>query len=205
MGLCDIAQVALPAFAHAKEDSELRALVSGNPALYLICPRCGGPLGGAFKEFKCQGHYRKDWRSDWESDGLSRRRSAAQPLKLQADGLSATVAGDYGLSHCTYPWFRTIGWSGLAHFISSSHFFPSSARKIRRQFLAARMLAGFLGRAMAGRVLALHLLDHFTDDRLKLEQLQLRLEELFSARSILFNPHQPQSLFQHPNPQLRVL
>ena len=54
-------------------------------------------------------------------------------------------------------------------------------------------------------MLALHLLDHFTDDRLKLEQLHLRLRKFFSARSILLDPQQPQSLFQQPNPQLRVL
>ena len=58
---------------------------------------------------------------------------------------------------------------------------------------------------MHWRVLALRLLDHFTDDRLKLEQLHLRLRKFFSARSILLDPHQPQTLFQHPNPQLRVL
>jgi hypothetical protein len=39
------------------------------------------------------------------------------------------------------------------------------------------MLDGFLGRAMHWRVLALRLLDHFTDDRLKLEQLHLRLRK----------------------------
>jgi hypothetical protein len=53
-------------------------------------------------------------------------------------------------------------------------------------------------------VLRLRLLGHFTDDRLKLEQLQLRLRKFFSACSILLDPHQPQSLFQYPNPQLRV-
>ena len=58
---------------------------------------------------------------------------------------------------------------------------------------------------MHWRVLALRLLDHFTDDRLKLEQLHLRLRKFFSARTILLDPHQPQSLFQYPNPQLRVL
>jgi len=49
--------------------------------LNLVCPGCGGPLGGASNEFQCQGHCRKDWRSDWESNGLSRspkRRSTAQ-------------------------------------------------------------------------------------------------------------------------------
>ena len=54
--------------------------------LNLICPRCGGPLGGASKEFKCQGHCRKDWRSDWDSNGLSRsckksiNRSNSKPI-----------------------------------------------------------------------------------------------------------------------------
>jgi hypothetical protein len=40
---------------------------------------------------------------------------------------------------------------------------------------------------MHWRVLALRLLDHFTDDRLKLEQLHLRLRKFFSARSIYFS------------------
>jgi hypothetical protein len=82
---------------------------------------------------------------------------------------------------------------------------PLDARKIRRQLLAARMLGGFLRRAMDLCVLALRLLDHCTDDRLKLEQLHLRLRKSFSACTILLDPHQPQSLFQQPNPQLRVL
>jgi len=42
--------------------------------LNLICPLCGGPLGGPSKEFRCQGSCRKDWRPDWESSGLNRRR-----------------------------------------------------------------------------------------------------------------------------------
>jgi len=83
--------------------------------------------------------------------------------------------------------------------------YPLNARKIRRQFLATRMLDGFFGRAMHWRVLTLRLLDHFTDDRLKLEQLHLRLRKLFSARTKLLDLHQPQPLFQHPNPQLCIL
>ena len=35
--------------------------------LNLICPRCGGPLGGGLKAFSCQGRCRKDWRPEWES------------------------------------------------------------------------------------------------------------------------------------------
>jgi hypothetical protein len=67
------------------------------------------------------------------------------------------------------------------------------------------MLAGFLGRAMDWRMLTLRLLDLFTDDRIKLEQFQLRLGELFAGRSILLEAQQPQPLFQQANPQFRVL
>ena len=35
--------------------------------LNLICPGCGGPLGGLSEEFRCQGLCRKDWRPDWEN------------------------------------------------------------------------------------------------------------------------------------------
>jgi hypothetical protein len=52
------------------------------------------------------------------------------------------------------------------------------------QFLAAWMLAGSARRAMHWRVLTLRLLDHFTDDGLRFEQLHLRVAELFSARSM---------------------
>ncbi len=41
--------------------------------LNLICPRCGGPLGGLSKEFNCQGLCRKDWRPDWESCSTNRK------------------------------------------------------------------------------------------------------------------------------------
>jgi len=41
--------------------------------LNLICPRCGGPLGGLSKEFRCQGLCRKDWRPDWESSIPNRK------------------------------------------------------------------------------------------------------------------------------------
>ena len=67
------------------------------------------------------------------------------------------------------------------------------------------MLGGSLRWAMDWRGLTLRLLDHFTDDRLKLEQLHLRQRKFFSARTILLDPRQPQTLFQHTNPQLRVL
>ena len=82
---------------------------------------------------------------------------------------------------------------------------PLYARKIRRQFLAARMLAASVRRAPHRRALTLRLHYHFTDDGLKFEQFHLRVGKLFAARSILLDAHQPQTLFQHTNPQLRVL
>ena len=63
------------------------------------------------------------------------------------------------------------------------------------------MLDGFLGRAMHWCVLALRLLDHFTNDRLSSNNC-ICLREFLSARTILLDPHQPQTLFQHTNPQL---
>jgi len=41
--------------------------------LNLICPHCGGPLGGLSKEFRCQGLCRKDWRPEWESSSPNRK------------------------------------------------------------------------------------------------------------------------------------
>jgi hypothetical protein len=41
--------------------------------LNLICPRCGGPLGGLSKEFRCQGLCRTDWRPDWEISSPNRK------------------------------------------------------------------------------------------------------------------------------------
>ena len=41
-----------------------------------VCPECGGRMGGAGTEFKCQGRCRTDWRQIWEqvfSAGLNRQ------------------------------------------------------------------------------------------------------------------------------------
>ena len=49
----------------------------------LICPHCGGPLGGTSRAFKCQGICRKDWRPEWETAQcrtLKRPRGAKQPV-----------------------------------------------------------------------------------------------------------------------------
>jgi len=67
------------------------------------------------------------------------------------------------------------------------------------------MLTGCLCRAPHWLVFTLGLHDHFTDDRLKFEQHHLCVGELFANRSILLDPHQPQTLLQHANPQLCVL
>lgn len=108
--------------------------------------------------------------------------------------------------HSASAYWQALSAAAFAHaLIRCARQNPLYARKIRRQFLASRMLNGFLGRAMHGRVLALRLLDHFTADGLKLEQLHLRLRKFFPARTILLDPHQLQTLFQHTNPQLRVL
>lgn len=32
----------------------------------LVCPECGGPMGGPSKEFQCRGRCGTDWRSVWE-------------------------------------------------------------------------------------------------------------------------------------------
>jgi len=48
------------------------------------------------------------------------------------------------------------------------------------------------------------LLGHFTDDRLKLEQLHLRLRQFFSARSLLSTASAADAL-PAPNPQFRIL
>jgi len=39
-------------------------VVSG--ILNCVCPECGGRMGGAGKEFKCQGECLTDWRRAWE-------------------------------------------------------------------------------------------------------------------------------------------
>ena len=33
----------------------------------LVCPECGGRMGGRMKEFQCQGRCGTDWREVWES------------------------------------------------------------------------------------------------------------------------------------------
>jgi hypothetical protein len=50
----------------------------------LVCPECGGPMGGRAKEFQCRGQCGTDWRSVWElvTAGTSSRETSppAQPI-----------------------------------------------------------------------------------------------------------------------------
>ena len=39
----------------------------------LVCPECGGQMGGRPKEFKCHGRCGRDWRAVWESAFTTRR------------------------------------------------------------------------------------------------------------------------------------
>jgi tRNA(Ile2) C34 agmatinyltransferase TiaS len=48
--------------------------------LNCVCPECGGRMGGAGKEFKCQGECQTDWRQTWKrflSSGLDGRSHRA--------------------------------------------------------------------------------------------------------------------------------
>jgi hypothetical protein len=39
--------------------------------LNLVCPECGGAMGGLTKEFKCRGKCRRDWRRVWKNSLLA--------------------------------------------------------------------------------------------------------------------------------------
>jgi tRNA(Ile2) C34 agmatinyltransferase TiaS len=45
-------------------DRTSSVVVSG--ILNCVCPECGGRMGEAGKEFKCQGKCQTDWRRAWE-------------------------------------------------------------------------------------------------------------------------------------------
>ena len=51
----------LPGGGNVRFTAELLSAI-----LNLICPACGGPMGGRLKEFKCRGRCGKDWRPEWE-------------------------------------------------------------------------------------------------------------------------------------------
>lgn len=41
----------------------------------LICPNCGGPLGGRAEAFRCQGQCRRDWRPAWRENAPKQSRT----------------------------------------------------------------------------------------------------------------------------------
>jgi len=47
--------------------------------LNLVCPECGGRMGGRPNVFHCQGQCGNDWRSVWESASVKRRT----PVRLK--------------------------------------------------------------------------------------------------------------------------
>jgi hypothetical protein len=64
--------------------------------LNLICPRCGGSLGGPSQEFKCQGHCRTDWRHAWESSRTVRMLNRARRRTRKS--------GSANISSIRHPW-----------------------------------------------------------------------------------------------------
>src|SRR5271168_5483615 len=59
--------------------------------LNMVCPECGGSMGGRAEEFKCQGRCRTDWRMVWE-DHLTQDSA----LSVSADAGATSVD-----AHCS--------------------------------------------------------------------------------------------------------
>jgi hypothetical protein len=52
--------------------------------LNLVCPECGGRMGGRRKEFKCQGACQTDWREAWESSHVAKPRNSTNEPSFSA-------------------------------------------------------------------------------------------------------------------------
>jgi len=52
--------------------------------LNLVCPECGGPMGGRSKVFQCQGRCGTDWRSVWESVSVKPRAQIRRRDRMRA-------------------------------------------------------------------------------------------------------------------------
>ncbi len=59
--------------------------------LNMICPDCGGPMGGRSKEFKCRGQCGKDWRPEWERLRARRVHTAAPERSAQIEPVGISV------------------------------------------------------------------------------------------------------------------
>ncbi len=69
--------------------------LTGNDVSYilnLICPRCGGPLGGGLKAFDCQGRCRKDWRPEWEGSIVARMLNKPQSRRRNPKNSSRRIS-----------------------------------------------------------------------------------------------------------------
>jgi len=58
------------------ESAPLVSAVYLSAILNLVCPECGGRMGGRQNVFQCQGQCGNDWRSVWESAPAKRRTPA---------------------------------------------------------------------------------------------------------------------------------
>jgi hypothetical protein len=56
--------------------------------LNMVCPECGGPMGGQAEEFKCQGRCRNDWRMVWEGH-LAEEPALGAPAALRLTSIDA--------------------------------------------------------------------------------------------------------------------
>src|SRR5208337_4345487 len=66
----------------------------------LVCPECGGRMGGRTREFQCQGECGTDWREVWERSLAPSRRVRAAKFSERARRTSRCV-GMLGASHTT--------------------------------------------------------------------------------------------------------
>jgi len=57
----------------------------------LVCPECGGPMGGRSKEFKCRGLCEKDWRPEWECLRVREVCTAAHKRPAQIEHVRTSV------------------------------------------------------------------------------------------------------------------
>jgi hypothetical protein len=83
-------------------------IISG--ILNLVCPECGGPMGGWTKEFRRRGKCRKDWRRFWENSltaepallirtavRLARLHSTGDRYALRCRHFSQRAKPNYGI------------------------------------------------------------------------------------------------------------
>lgn len=90
----------------------------------LVCPQCGGPMGGRTQEFQCQGQCGSDWRSVWEQTSANVLRGIPASDKSVVCPNAAQVAS---AASDTTVLGRTV--AGLPHPLS----YPCTRRHLYRQ------------------------------------------------------------------------